>query len=165
MGAKGREIIKIDSKKLITLLNKAYADEWLAYYQYWVGSQIVEGPMRADAVSEFQGHAADELKHATMISNRIIQLGGKPLLSPQEWYKEATCGYKIPSDSFVKRIIEQNLDGEQCAITVYNDLLETVKGVDTMTYYMVEGILKDELEHEQDLENLLTDLELMKKFK
>jgi bacterioferritin len=38
MGTKGKEIVKLDAGNLINLLNKAFADEWLAYYQYWVGA-------------------------------------------------------------------------------------------------------------------------------
>jgi len=40
MGTKGREIVGMDIDKLIELLNKALADEWLAYYQYWVGAKV-----------------------------------------------------------------------------------------------------------------------------
>ena len=33
MGTKGREIVGKHADRLIELLNKAFADEWLAYYQ------------------------------------------------------------------------------------------------------------------------------------
>ncbi len=33
MGQKGREIVKMNVDELIDMLNKALADEWLAYYQ------------------------------------------------------------------------------------------------------------------------------------
>ena len=42
MGMKGREIVEkagLDGDKLINMLNKAYCDEWLAYYQYWIGAR------------------------------------------------------------------------------------------------------------------------------
>ncbi len=32
MGRKGREIVGMDVGKLSELLNKAFSDEWLAYY-------------------------------------------------------------------------------------------------------------------------------------
>lgn len=51
MGQKGREIVKMDVDELINLLNKALSDEWIAYYQYWIGSKVVKGPMK-DAVIE-----------------------------------------------------------------------------------------------------------------
>jgi hypothetical protein len=34
MGTKGREIVGMDVQQLLDLLNKAFADEWFAYYQY-----------------------------------------------------------------------------------------------------------------------------------
>jgi len=43
MGTRGRTIIGMDVDELLKLLNKAFADEWLAYYQYWVGAKIVKG--------------------------------------------------------------------------------------------------------------------------
>jgi len=36
MGTVGIKIVGMDVKELIKRLNKALADEWLAYYQYWV---------------------------------------------------------------------------------------------------------------------------------
>lgn len=39
MGTKGKAIVGMDVVELINLLNKAFADEWLAYYQYWVGAR------------------------------------------------------------------------------------------------------------------------------
>jgi hypothetical protein len=36
MGTKGIAIVDMDVKKLVAVLNKAFSDEWLAYYQYWM---------------------------------------------------------------------------------------------------------------------------------
>ncbi len=33
MGTRGREIVGMDVDRLIDMLNRAYASEWLAYYQ------------------------------------------------------------------------------------------------------------------------------------
>jgi bacterioferritin len=43
MGTKGIEIVGMDVKQLLNLLNIAFADEWLAYYQYWLGAKVVKG--------------------------------------------------------------------------------------------------------------------------
>ena len=43
MGTKGREIVGMDVEQLLKLLNMAFADEWLAYYQYWLGAKVVRG--------------------------------------------------------------------------------------------------------------------------
>lgn len=49
---------KIDIVDLLAQLNAALSEEWLAFYQYWVGSFVVEGAMRGDVQREFQEHAA-----------------------------------------------------------------------------------------------------------
>jgi bacterioferritin len=159
MGTKGREIVGMDANELIKELNKALADEWLAYYQYWIGARVAVGQMRNAVVEELEEHAQEELEHAEMLVERILQLGGTPLLDPADWYKETNCKYEIPSDPKVKVLLEQNIRGEQCAIEVYNKLLKMTKDVDPITYNMVLEILEDEVEHEEDLEALLEDIE------
>ncbi len=57
--------------------------------------------------------------------------------------------------------VEQNIQGEQCAIEAYQKLSKMFKDKDSITYQLVLEILEDEVEHEEDLEALLEDLELM----
>jgi len=163
MGTKGREIVKADIKELLELLNKALADEWLAYYQYWIGSKIVVGPMRDLVASELEEHANEELEHAGMLVDRIIQLGGTPILNPSEWQSKTNCGYEAPTDPFVVPILKQNIKGEQCAIDVYNKIAEKVKGKDPITLHIVYKIMADEVEHEEELEAIMEDIEAAKK--
>lgn len=159
MGTKGRQIVGMDVDELVGLLNAALADEWLAYYQYWLGAKVVKGPMKDAVASELLIHATEELGHADLLAMRIIQLGGTPLLSPAKWFTETNCGYDAPEDPFVKEILDQNIAGERCAISVYQKLLSTTKEADPITYNTVLGILADEVEHEEDLQSLAEDLE------
>lgn len=161
MGTKGREIVGLNVDELIEELNKALADEWLAYYQYWIGAKVAKGPMRGAVVAELEEHANEELKHAGMLVERILQLGGTPILTPEEWYKATNCGYEAPTDPNVKKLLEQNVKGEQCAIDAYQELIKIVKDKDPITYNMALSILEDEVEHEEDLEALLEDMGLL----
>ena len=77
--------------------------------------------------------------------------------------KLTNCGYDAPSDPFVKNVLEQNIKGEQCAITVYNKLLGITKDTDPVTYNIILTILQQEVEHEEDLQALLEDFDLMMK--
>ena len=147
------------NEKILELLNKALADEWLAYYQYWIGAKVVKGELKEKVIEELEEHAGDELRHAGMLVDRILELGGTPILKPEDWYKMTNCGYDTPENPDVKPILEQNIKGEQCAIDAYTKLLEFVKDKDPITYFMVQEILKDEVEHEDDLETLLEDME------
>jgi len=161
MGTKGREIVGVNTEKVLLLLNKAFADEWLAYYQYWLGAKVVKGPMKEAVIAELLQHAADELRHADMVTTRIIQLGGTPATSPKIWYDFTNCGYDAPEDPYVLTLLEQNIKGEQCAIGVYNAMLAETRELDPVTYNMAVQILQDEVEHEEDLQALQEDIELM----
>jgi bacterioferritin len=163
MGTKGREIVGMDVDKLIDMLNKALADEWLAYYQYWIGAKVAVGPMRGAVTVELEEHATEELGHALMLVDRIMQLGGTPLLKPQDWYEMTNCSYEVPEDPYVETLLEQNIKGEQCAIDVYQELVTLTKDTDPVTYEMVLQIMTEEIEHEEDLEALAEDIQLMKK--
>jgi len=162
MGKHGIEILDLDVKKLIQMLNEALAEEWLAYYQYWIGSRVIEGPMRTNIEQELQVHADQELNHAVMVADRINQLGGTPLLSPNDWMKYSKCKYLAPDDPYVEKILDQNLDGERCAIKRYKEIADFTHGKDYTTYQMAITILGEELEHEQEIEDWQADIESMK---
>jgi len=161
MGSKGREIVGLDVNELLTQLRKAYADEWLAYYQYWTGAKIAKGPMKEAVIAELEQHALEELNHALLVTNRIIQLGGDPVTDPRDWFKLTNCGYDPPDDPFVKTLLEQNIKGEQCAIGVYKRLMDMTRDKDPVTYNIALQIIEQEVEHEEDLQALLEDFELM----
>ena len=67
----------------------------------------------------------------------------------------------IADDPLVGVILEQNIKGEQCAIGVYKDLLEKTRQGDPVTYNVILQILEQEVEHEEDLQALLEDFDLM----
>jgi bacterioferritin len=162
MGTKGRQIVGMDVSSLVKELNKAYADEWLAYYQYWVGAKVAVGPMRGTVGAELLEHAVEELGHAELLVERILQLGGTPLLAPKDWFEVTNCGYESPEDPYTEVLLEQNILGEQCAIKVYQELVEFTKDIDPITYNIVLGILADEVMHEEDLQAIVEDIQLMK---
>jgi len=161
MGTRAREIVGEKADHIITLLNQAYASEWLAYYQYWLGAKLIKGPMKDAVAAELVQHATEELAHADLVANRIIQLGGIPVLTPEGWAKESPCAYETPSDPYVAVLLDQNIAGEQCAITAYKGLMDATKDVDMVTYNLSLSILSDEIEHEEDLQGLREDLDLM----
>ena len=91
MGKHGIEILNLDVKELLKMLNAALSEEWLAYYQYWLGARLMEGPMRSEIEPELIIHANQELNHAVLVVTRIIQLDGIPVLNPSDLkYPDAT---------------------------------------------------------------------------
>jgi len=159
MAKRGNSIIKgIEISEIINLLNRAYADEWLAYYQYFIEAKVVKGIMKDAALAELEQHATDELRHANLVAERILQLGGTPLLNPKDWFTHTNCGYEEPKEFDVVAILEDSIKGEQCAISTYASIAETVKDKDIVTYDLVSQILADEVEHEEDLQALFDDI-------
>lgn len=161
MGTRGREIVGMDVDELLGLLNGALASEWLAYYQYWLGAKVIKGPMKDAVASELNLHATEELNHANLLADRIIQLGGDPVLSPMQWFDLSPCAYEAPEDPYVMVLLQQNIEGEQCAISAYKNLMDVTKDKDMVTYNLALTILEQEVEHEEDLQSLQEDLELM----
>lgn len=161
MGTRGRAIVGMDINELLRLLNAAYASEWLAYYQYWLGAKVIKGPMKDAVAAELTLHANEELGHALLLAGRINQLGGMPVASPAQWFELSPCAYDAPTDPFVGVLLDQNIAGEQCAINVYQSLMDITKDKDMITYNLALTILEQEVEHEEDLQSLKEDLELM----
>ena len=162
MGKQAIKVASVDVDKLLEMLNAALSEEWLAYYQYWIGARLMEGPMRSEVEPELLLHADQELNHAVMVVDRIIQLGGTPVINPKEWTNGARCAYDEPADPYIEVILEQNLKGERCAIERYKEIADFTSGKDHTTHQMAVQILNVEVEHENDIEDWLADLERMK---
>lgn len=164
MGEMAQKIVKLDLNELIRILNEAFCEEWLAYYQYWITAQIAEGQMRLPIVEELKKHAHEEREHAEMLSERIIQLGGTPVLNPDDWSKMAKCRYEVPNKDDIKSIIEQILSSERCAVGRYQGICDMCFGKDYETFHIARHILSQEIDHEQDMEDYLKDMMVAKAY-
>ena len=165
MGEMAQKISKTDREELLKLLNIAYAEEWLAYYQYWLGARLVTGPERKSVAEEFIEHANEEFDHAQKLATRIIELGGTPILDPNDWQKIALCKYDAPSKPYVMNLLEQNLVAERCAIVRYQKICEMTQSNDYETYRMASKILHEEIEHEEEIGSFKNDINMLMEYK
>lgn len=163
MGDFAQKISKVDKKELLSILHCAFAEEWLAYYQYWIGAKIAEGLERPKVEAEFKEHAAEELKHAAWLADRIIQLGETPILDPKDWAMYAKCKYEVPDNADTKVLVAQNLAAERCAIERYQEICNMTENKDYETFRIARKILKEELEHEQEMEDFEADFKYYNK--
>ena len=155
---------KIDVKKVLEQLNAALAEEWLAFYQYWAGALIIEGPIRTEVQKEMEEHAQEEYEHAKLLADRIIELEGVPVLSPQQWFDLARCKYLAPDDFGVVSILNQNIASERCAIKRYSEIANFTDGLDFTTCDIAKHIMAEEEDHEQDLQDFINDINRMVKY-
>jgi bacterioferritin len=160
LGRKSKEIVRAKIEDVIADLNKAYADEWLAHYQYWLTALWIRG-MDADTLRDtLTQQSADELMHAQRLGNRIIQLGGTPVMNPNKLLEASGCGYKEPPTDAanLKQVIEIVLEAEACAIETYSKLSEKYRTTDVVTHEIFEELLEDEVEDEEQWEKLGSNL-------
>jgi bacterioferritin len=157
MGKKGQEIVEIELDEVIKDLNSAYADEWLAHYQYFLYAQIIEGYAAEILKSKLEEQSKDELKHAEELIERILQLGGEPTTDVMN---ASTCGFSEPpaDRSDLVSVVELVLKGERCAIEKYNKLAKKYHMKDLVTHEIFEDLLVDEVADEEDWENFLPGL-------
>ncbi|MEM2237489.1 MAG: ferritin-like domain-containing protein [Candidatus Caldarchaeum sp.] len=160
MGKTGKEIVKANVDEVISDLLKAYADEWLAHYQYWVAAMWLKG-VDADTFKpvllEMSQH---ELKHAEKLAQRIIQLGGKPVLDFGKLLTTSGCGYIPPPEdpTDYAKLAKDILKAEACAIKFYSQMVEKYRTTDVVTHEVFEELLEDEVEDEQTWEDFLAKL-------
>ena len=119
--------------------------------------------MRSDVQGEFEEHAEEERHHAQLLADRIIELEGVPVLDPKQWFELARCKYDSPTDFDVVSLLNQNVASERCAILRYQEIAKFTDGIDFTTCDIAKHILAEEEEHEQDLQDYLTDIARMKK--
>jgi bacterioferritin len=157
MGKQARAIADLSLKDLVKDLNKAYCDEWLAFYLYWYMAQTVSGRAYEDVKEMLEKIAKDELEHATELADLITKLGDVPVANPMELEKGANSAYLMPpkNTADINRIIRIVAEAEAGAIEVYNKLAKKTFGKDNVTYQLVSHILSEEVDHEETFENLL----------
>lgn len=146
------------NKELVNLMNAALADEWIAYYQYWISYQLVYGVNAPNAKDEFLEHAQEEYEHANMLAFRITQLNGVPVLYPTQFNDIANNKVKTLGEFSSKSLLTDNLNSENDAVEVYKKMLTYIGDKDPVTEDIIRGILADEEEHVKDLSNLIKDI-------
>lgn len=142
-----------DRDTVVRLLNEALATEWVCVLRYYRHYFSASG-MFADAVKgEFLEHAQQELAHANLISERIVQLGGEPDLDPDTLTARAHAEYKPGKD--LRDMVRENLIAERIAIDSYREMIDYIGDRDTTTKRMLEHVLAQEEEHADDMKDLL----------
>jgi bacterioferritin len=155
---------KIDVARILDQLNAALAEEWMAYYQYWSAAKMVCGIQRTELQKEFNEHANDELRHASLIADRIIELGGVPVMVPQQWYQIGRCVYDQPTSFDSEYFLKVIRQAEECAMARYDEIIEMTEGLDVITCDIAKRILADEADHEQDMQDYIDDLESFRQY-
>jgi bacterioferritin len=117
---------------------------------------MAKGIHAGPVAEEFLEHAGEEQQHADLISERIVQLGGAPNLSPDGLLSRSHSEYVEGKD--LVDMIKEDLVAERIAIDSYREIAAFFASFDGTTRRMIEEIQAKEEEHADDLADLLKDL-------
>lgn len=150
------ESYSADREVVLKLLNEALATEIVCVLRYknhyFMANGIHSQPIR----EEFLAHANEEQAHADQIASRIVQLGGKPNLSPDGLSLRSHSEYEEGEQ--LLDMIQENLVAERIAVESYIEMIRYLGENDTTTRRMLEDILAKEEEHAEELATLLFHL-------
>lgn len=141
------------SEKAIELLQTALATEIVCVLRYTMNA-VAAGGLNSESVkSEFAQHAAEEQQHMMQVAERINQLGGTPDFNPEGLATRSASQYAECED--LVDMIRENLVAERIAVEHYSNLIRYFGDKDPGTRIMLEGILRTEEEHADDMRDLL----------
>ncbi len=130
--------------KVIDCLNGLLADELAAISQYMVEAEMCENWGLTKLAEMEEKRAITEMKHAETLIARILFLEGRPVVNK---LSEIHIGQEVP-EQFVN-----DLAAEMGAIRGYNAGIKLCAELaDNATKEMLEGILKDEDAHVDQIE-------------
>jgi bacterioferritin len=157
MGRLGQQLVRNDRKGLIEDLTRAYADEWYAHYNYFLVSKTISGPA-SPAVSQILRRKSERaLSHAERLAERIIALGGEPVLKLTALPDVATDKpFKLPNDvRDIDGALKAVLDAERTSIRTYQSFYEKMREKDPVTHTLAAELLREAIEGEEEIERLL----------
>lgn len=140
-------------QKVIEYLNKALTNELTAINQYWLHYRVL-ADWGVTKLAEYERHELiDEMKHADVLAERILFLGGLPNFQ---------AIHKLKVGETVEEILRADLAVEMEAIPLLKDAIAHCEGVrDYTSREIFERILESEEEHVDFLETQFDMIERM----
>ena len=142
-----------DRETVLRLLNEALATELVCTLRYRRHFYAAQGVQAESVKQEFLTHSNEELGHADLLAQRIVQLDGLPYFDPQGMAERSHAEYV--AGTTLDDMIRENLVAERVAIESYKEMIEFVGEHDPTTRRLLETILAKEEEHAEELSSML----------
>lgn len=133
--------------ELVENLNKALRWELAGVIQYSQHSYLVTGTDREVFSDWFRDQAEEAQKHAEVLGDKIVALGGVPTVEPEV----------IRQSVDLKEMLKQDLELEREAMTVYMAAWAACDDNDLPQKFWLEGQISDEQMHIEELEKLTSE--------
>jgi bacterioferritin len=133
--------------ELVENLNKALSLEIAGVIQYSQHSYLVTGKDRIVYGEFFREQADEAQKHANILGDKVVALGGVPTVEP------ALIRQSVSLDEMLK----QDLELEREAISAYMAAWNACDDNDLPQKFWLEGQIADEQMHIEELEKLTSE--------
>ena len=143
------ENIEINSKEVCDILNSIMEYELAGVVRYTHSSMMVSGPYRLPIVTFLKEQAAESLMHAQLAGEKIAGLDGHP--------SQKITKIKETNRHSIKDILEESLEHELHALSLYKKLLKSVENKSIYLEEYARAQIGEEEQHSLELKIMLKD--------
>ena len=140
---------KLNKEKVCTILNEIMEYELAGVVRYTHSSLMVSGPYRLPIVNFLNEQANESLLHAQQAGELIVGLDGHP--------SQKIAKIKETNRHSIKDILEESLEHELHALSLYKNLLETVEDASVYLEEYARTKIGEEEKHSLELKVMLKD--------
>lgn len=133
--------------ELVENLNKALSYELAGIIQYSQHSYLITGKDREVFKDFFRDMAEEAQKHAEVVGDKVVALGGIPTVEPA----------MIRQSVNIDEMLKQDLELEREAIAAYMAAWAACDDNDLPQKFWLEGQIADEQMHIEELEKLTSE--------
>jgi bacterioferritin len=138
----------MDKETLVRQLNEDLAYEFSAIIQYVTYAAKATGPFRPQLTAFFLAEVPDEQGHAQYLANKVVALGGQPVMQAKP----------VAAPQTNRGLVEAVLESERVAIRRYTERARQAEEYgDKGLAVQLEDMIRDETEHAEETERILRD--------
>ena len=139
----------IDNAKVCEILNRIVEAEMAGVVRYAHSSLMVSGPNRIPIVQFLQDQANESLAHALQAGEFITGFDGHP--------SQRIATIEENHNHSVQQILEESLEHEEHAVSLYRELLNEVADKSIMLEEYARGQIGQEEQHALEIRKMLKD--------
>ena len=139
----------VDNAKVCEILNRIVEAEMAGVVRYAHSSLMVSGPNRIPIVQFLQDQANESLAHALQAGEFITGFDGHP--------SQKIAMIEENHNHSVQQILEESLEHEEHAVSLYRELLTEVADKSIMLEEYARGQIGQEEQHALEIRKMLKD--------
>ena len=143
------EMRKLNEQRVCEILNEIVELEMAGVVRYAHSSLMVTGPYRLPIVQFLQEQATESLQHALLAGDLITGLDGHP--------SQKIAKIVETNNHSIKDILEESLEHELHALSLYKKLLSMVEGASIYLEEYTRDLIGQEEQHQLELRKMLKD--------